>query len=101
MARDLRCLRCQGEMTLLRREKLQLGQTGWILGDWPNLLAGVLEVDIYGCGQCGKLECCWPEEQAQEHGRDAMAQKQCPRCGKFHDLDDPKRPFCKYAYEKR
>ena len=37
--RTLRCLRCGGTMELLRREFLQLGKTGWVLGDLDNLLA--------------------------------------------------------------
>ena len=41
--RTLRCLRCGGTMELLRREFLQLGKTGWVLGDLDNLLAGALE----------------------------------------------------------
>ena len=38
--RTLRCLRCGGTMELLRREFLQLGKTGWVLGDLDNLLTG-------------------------------------------------------------
>ena len=53
---SLPCTRCGSEMQLIKREKLQLGQTGWLLGDWPNLIAGALEVDIYCCSKCGKLE---------------------------------------------
>ena len=56
MKKDIICLRCGQEMNHIRTEKLQLGQTGWILGDIPNLLAGAMEVDIYSCPQCGKLE---------------------------------------------
>ena len=41
--RTLRCLRCGGTMELLRREFLQLGKTGWVLGDLDNLLAGALD----------------------------------------------------------
>lgn len=54
--RTLRCLRCGGTMELLRREFLQLGKTGWVLGDLDNLLAGALDVDILCCSDCGKLE---------------------------------------------
>lgn len=43
-------------MELLRREFLQLGKTGWVLGDLDNLLAGALDVDILCCSDCGKLE---------------------------------------------
>ena len=27
-----------------------------------------------------------------------LPQKQCPNCGKMHDFDYPKCPFCKYEY---
>lgn len=40
MKSDKLCLRCDQTMTYIRREKLQLGQTGWFLGDLPNLVAG-------------------------------------------------------------
>ena len=29
---------------------------------------------------------------------DALPQKECPQCGKHHDFDYPKCPFCKYNY---
>ncbi len=51
--RKLQCLRCTASMGFIKSEKLQLGQTGWFLGDLPNLLSGALEVDIYVCPQCG------------------------------------------------
>ena len=54
--RKLTCLRCDGIMEHVGRENLQLGRTGWILGDLPNLLAGALNVDIYLCPKCGKME---------------------------------------------
>ena len=68
--RDLSCLRCGEKMTFIQREKIQLGQTGWILGDLPNLAAGSMEVDIYSC----------------------------PACGKRIDFDYPKCPLCKYDF---
>lgn len=42
----IRCIRCDEEMEFLGTEELQLGRTGWFLGDLPNLLAGSLEVEI-------------------------------------------------------
>ena len=96
--RTLPCLRCGTPMQYIMREKLQLGQTGWLLGDWPNLIAGAMEVDIYGCAQCGKLEFFRPEEDAED---DRIAQVPCPRCGKMHDIDDPKCPFCRFPLLKR
>lgn len=56
MANQLNCLRCGAGMRFIRREKFQLGQTGWVLGDLPNLFAGAMEIEIYVCPKCGKLE---------------------------------------------
>ena len=56
MANQLNCLRCGTGMQFIRREKFQLGQTGWVLGDLPNLFAGAMEIEIYVCPKCGKLE---------------------------------------------
>lgn len=89
------CLRCGHEMKHIKTEKLQLGQAGWILGDLPNLLAGAMEVDIYTCQNCGKLEFYLAEEAEEE-----LPQRKCPNCGKKHDFDYPKCPFCKYDYSK-
>ncbi len=96
--RRLTCLRCQTPMSYLRDEKLQLGQTGWVLGDLPNLLAGAMEVSIYACPNCGKIEFFRVEDAPIEDapGDDHIAQVRCPRCGKLHDMDYPKCPFCKY-----
>ena len=95
MEQMIACLRCGQKMNYIRTEKLQLGQTGWLLGDLPNLLAGAMEVDIYTCPKCRKLELFL----ADENGGDVPG-KQCPNCGKRHDFDYPKCPFCKYVYNK-
>ena len=42
--KDLKCLRCGTSMDFLGEENLQLGKTGWLLGDLPNLFAGALKV---------------------------------------------------------
>lgn len=91
---DLHCLRCNIKMNHIGTKKLQLGETGWVLGDLPNLLAGALEVDIYTCSECGKIEFFHAEHEPEE----SIAQTQCPNCGKMHDCDYPKCPFCKYDY---
>jgi len=91
--KDIFCLRCNKTMHYIKREKLQLGETGWVLGDLSNLLAGAMEVDIYTCPDCGKIEFFMAEELEEE-----MPQKQCPKCGMKHDFDYPKCPFCKYDY---
>lgn len=93
--RKIDCLRCGVEMRYICREKMQLGQTGWILGDLPNLLAGALEVDFYACPQCKKIELFHTHSLS---GVDATHQRKCPNCGSEHDFDYPKCPFCKYDY---
>lgn len=95
MKKDLLCLRCGQKMNHIKTQKLQLGQTGWILGDLPNLLAGSMEVDVYSCSHCGKIEFFSSNEKNV-----GLPQKQCPKCGKQHDFDYPKCPFCKYDYYK-
>ena len=50
------CLRCHSEMEHLGQESLQLGQYGFFTGRLSNLFSGALEVDIYACRHCGKLE---------------------------------------------
>ena len=98
------CTRCGGEMNHIKTEKLQLGQTGWILGDWPNLIAGALEVDIFCCSGCGKLEfyrADMHEERtfaARQHRPSDLPQKTCPHCGIQHDFDYPACPLCGHKY---
>ena len=55
MEKTMKCLRCGQTLKFLRRENLQLGKTGWITGDWGNLVAGALDVAILQCPGCGKL----------------------------------------------
>lgn len=92
MERDLKCLRCGEQMHLARREKIQLGETGWIMGDWGNLLAGAMEVDFYCCASCGKIELFQPRDSENI----TLPQKICPHCGKEIDFDYPKCPYCKH-----
>ena len=91
----LLCLRCNKEMKYSGRRKIQLGETGLILGDLPNLIAGSLEVDIYSCIKCGKIEFYHAEYKEK-----TITQIQCPKCGKMHDFDYPKCPFCRYNHYK-
>lgn len=119
--RKLNCLRCNAEMRLIGQKKFQLGQTGWVLGDLPNLVAGAIEFMIYCCPDCGKIEFfrpeSWekPEESAGEFDFDGVSvdqgvesvdrhgtpQIRCPACGQHHDFDYPKCPYCKYDYYRK
>ena len=82
-------------MQYLSREKLQLGKTGWVLGDLPNLLSGALEVQIYVCPKCRKLEFFLADNETID---DETPKKTCPDCGTVHDFDYPKCPNCKHEY---
>ena len=95
---NLNCLRCQEPMRFLAHEQIQLGKTGWLLGDLPNLLSGALETDIYICPRCRKLE--FYAEDTDVQG-DTLPQKTCPVCGAIHDFDYPKCPRCKYDYQAK
>ena len=47
--KELVCLRCNEKLKYGGTRKIQLGETGWFLGDLPNIIAGAMEVDIYSC----------------------------------------------------
>jgi len=93
--REISCLRCQENMVFVRKARFQLGETGWFLGDLPNLLAGSMELSLYSCPQCGKVEFFQAQEEADADEEDTIAQTTCPRCGKQYDMDYPRCPFCK------
>ena len=90
--RELKCLRCGAEMRFIKTETIQLGKAGWILGDLPHLIKGGMELEIYFCSNCGKVEFF------QAAGEEELPQVKCPNCGKVHDFDYGRCPFCKYEY---
>lgn len=96
MKGELTCLRCGRTMAYMKTEKLQLGKTSLLLGDWPNIWAGALDVEIYVCPGCRKLELFQADTEPPE--TNGIAQKTCPQCGLVHDLDDPKCPRCRHRY---
>lgn len=97
--RILECLRCNSKMSYLKTDKIQLGQTSYFLRDWSNLIAGSIQLEIYSCTNCGKVEFFLPPEQT-EYEEDRIAQRRCPGCGNLHDIDYPKCPFCKFVYSE-
>ena len=122
--RKTKCLRCDARMKFGMQQKFQMGQTSFLLGDWPNLIAGALELEVWFCPKCGKVEFFVPgstqnlpvkqPEPAQTEefdyvgsmvnegidavSKDGMPQKKCPTCGREHDFDFPKCPYCKHDY---
>ena len=93
------CIRCGGTMSHVGTEKLQLGQAGLFMGLWNNILAGSMEVEIYACADCSKLEFYANTENSTANDTDDLPQAKCPRCGKMYDFDYPKCPFCDYTYQ--
>ena len=94
----MKCLRCDGEMKFVTKEKIQLGQMGLLLGDLPHLVAGALYADIYICKKCRKIEFFDAGSGFEGNEEDELPQKTCPRCGEKHDFDYPKCPVYKYDY---
>ena len=92
---EKKCLRCGTIMNRAVTENLQLGKTSWILGDWPNLIAGAIKVDIYYCPSCKKLE--FFAAETIDQGQTDVPQVTCPCCGRSHDFDYPSCPYCKYT----
>lgn len=97
MKRSLSCLRCGSSMDFYGEEQLQLGKTGWVLGDLSNLLAGALKTEIYRCPMCGKLEFFSTGTCCEKGGSDA-SRKSCPECGAECDQDCCQCPICGYEY---
>ena len=93
----IKCLRCDTEMEFVSRESIQLGQSGFLLGNLPNMLAGALDAEIYVCPKCRRLEFFAADAEARmENGE--LPQKTCPECGEVHDFDYPKCPNCNHNY---
>lgn len=114
---ELACLRCGAQMSFLKTEKLQLGEAGTTLigGIYSNIVAGALEVDIYLCPDCGKVEFFRPGgkalfRQAQEENPEApgafglprekkISVVKCAGCGAMHSAEDAACPGCGTADE--
>ncbi len=94
--KKLACLRCGGEMGFVKTEHIQLGKIGGIIGTLDNMLAGAMLVDIYCCRDCRRLE--FFRQDADEFDEQTTPQRKCPNCGREHDFDYPKCPFCSYDY---
>lgn len=92
------CLRCGADMRFVGQERSQLGKTGWLLGDLPNLIADALDVSIMACPRCGKLEFFSGDAAGTAAGDSDLPQRTCPVCGSRHDFDYLKCPLCGYVY---
>ena len=95
MSKIRKCAGCGAEMDFSGEEQIQLGQTGFLLGSLSNLLSGSLDVEIWVCPACGKIEFYRQGSSGVgEYEEGHMPQVICCKCGTKHDLDDPKCPGC-------
>ena len=93
MEKNIQCLRCDRPMNLIKQEHLFLGKVGVQFGDLHYTPSRGLDVEVWCCPECGKLELFRRQKQEQEH-EEGIAQTACPVCGIRYDLDSPKCPVC-------
>ncbi len=93
------CLRCGGRMELIKRDSIQLGSTGFLFGNLGNLLSGSLDVDIYACAGCGKIELYTAVPERENVSDAGPTEITCPRCGTTHNYYDLDCPSCGHRYK--
>ena len=79
----LKCLRCDADMEYSGREQFQLGEERGYTGLLAVMTAESLQVDIYKCPDCGKIEFFQP--RARETVRQPKTNWTCSQCG-FYNL---------------
>jgi len=73
---------------------IQLRKTSFVLGGTlSNLIAGALEVEIYTCAECGKLEFYQYDDSKREIQKELPFEK-CPKCGDEHNTGLAMCPKC-------
>lgn len=53
---DLKCLRCAGRMVDYGPVTFKLGEETYFFSDLNRLISGSLQINIYKCENCGKVE---------------------------------------------
>ena len=72
-----------------------MGQIGLQWGGMHYQPSRGLDVDVYCCPDCGKLEFYRGEkDQDKRVAGQSIAQVKCSSCGGRYDLDSCKCPFC-------
>ena len=112
MANQLNCLRCGAGMRFLGRDRLQR-RPDLLLSDLTFALAGAVEIEIYACPKCGKLEFFQPGSDKFAGTADAaetasgflppdalggLPRKKCPVCGAVLDFDYGRCPYCEHEF---
>ena len=93
MEKTITCLRCDRPMNLIKQEHLFLGKVGLQFGDLHYTPSRGLDVDVWCCPECGKLE-LFRTQGPEEAEEGSIAQAGCAICGSRYDLDSPKCPVC-------
>ena len=88
-----KCLRCNGNMQCAGSQFIQLGKTSAWFGSWGNLLAGALEVNVYVCSECGKIEFYQYDDSKRDIPKELPNEK-CPKCGEEHNTGLAMCPKC-------
>lgn len=60
--RTLTCLRCQSKMKFAGDLTIQLGEYQLFFKHLSNIMNGSLDVEMYRCPKCGKIEFFEPED---------------------------------------
>lgn len=112
MANQLNCLRCGTGMRFMGRDKFQR-RPDLLLSDLTFALAGGMEIDIYFCPKCGKLEFFQPGSDKFAGTADeaktgsgylppdapgGLPRKKCPLCGAVLDFDYGRCPYCEHEF---
>ena len=63
---ELRCLRCSQPMADYGPLTFKLGEETYFFSDWNRLMSGSLEMEMYRCVSCGKVEFFIPDGAALE-----------------------------------
>lgn len=85
------CLRCNGSMHCIGIESIQLGQTEVLSGTLSNIPSRALEVEIYICMTCGKVEFY---AGGTEYGTDTITQMNHTNCGQDQGMKYQKCSQC-------
>ncbi len=85
--RKLKCLRCGRSMSRIKREHLFMGQIGLQWGGMHYQPSRGLDVDVYCCPDCGKLEFYRGEKDQDKRvaGQSDLDSCKCPFCGEEND----------------
>ena len=54
--REIYCPYCDVQLQYHGARRIQLGRYGWFVEHWDQLMAGSLDVQLYVCPRCGKIE---------------------------------------------